>query len=295
MDTSKNALHTYQAMLWFALALGSALAQTGKFVANKHFLDDLAPLQTAWATMTGSLLFLLPVQAFLGIPQLEEGFWTALAVGIIVNSTTIVLVMRALNTTDVGLVAPLLTFSPVFLLLTAPFLLGEIPTVAGLAGILLVLTGAYVINSTDAPSMLAPITRIWTDPGQRYILFAAMLWAVSSAYFKLGMQASSTFFYLTCFQLGVAVVLTTALLILRKEFATPSTTAILGLTQAAALLFQWSSAMLTQVVYALSVKRFSAPFSVIAGNTVFQEEHLATRLAGAFLMVIGAIAIGLYG
>ena len=53
---------------------------------------------------------------------------------------------KALKKLDLSLAIPLLSFTPIFMLLSSFILLGEFPSLLGILGMILVVSGIYVLN-----------------------------------------------------------------------------------------------------------------------------------------------------
>jgi len=114
-------------MLWVLLALLTALFESAKDILSKERLRQADEYLVAWAWRCFALPFLLPPLLLLPFPPLDRGFWGALLVSGSLNAVTAVLYMKALKASDLSLTVPMVAFSPLFLLLTSPLLLGEMP------------------------------------------------------------------------------------------------------------------------------------------------------------------------
>jgi uncharacterized membrane protein len=49
------------------------------------------------------------------------------------------------------------------------------------------------------------------------------------------------------------------------------------------------------VPYVITVKRLSLFFSVLFGGFLLHEQQIRGRILGAFIMILGAVMIGLWG
>jgi uncharacterized membrane protein len=93
-----------------------------------------------------ALLFLLFVLIFIELPGLGKKYWFALLINGSLNVVTTILYMKAIKHSGLSCVISLVAFMPLFLLLTSPLMVGELPTFFGLIGILLIVVGSYVLN-----------------------------------------------------------------------------------------------------------------------------------------------------
>jgi len=279
--------------MWVVLALSAALFDGVKHIAAKHLTRSFDSLTLAVSTSFVIVLVTLPLVLIVGVPEIGEGYLSALIITGVVNAITLFLVMKALSLTDLSLVTPLYGLSPVFLLFTSPFFLGEVPSFSGLAGVLMVVLGAYSLNFKSNLS-LEPLREILNNKGQRLILLVTILWAFSSNFYKIGMQNSSFLFFVFSLNVCITIILLPVLvkhggvrsLLQNAKYLFP-----LGALSAVVSLFQWSAANLGMLVYVLSIKRASVLLSVLAGKVIFQEENVRQRLLASLVILLGVTVI----
>jgi len=185
--------------MWPLLALSGAVAQAAYSTGVKVLLRRVSPYLVAGASFlpASGVLFLLSY--LLGFPVLWEGFLSAVAATVAINVVATVLSYRALAVSDLSLCLPMLAFTPVFLLLTSFFILGEVPSAAGILGICLVAAGSYLL-AAKGPGVLAPLRTLSRDTGVRMMLAVAFLYSISVNYDKVVVETSNPVF-------GSAVVL----------------------------------------------------------------------------------------
>jgi len=185
-------------MFWFAFALVGALSQAGYNLAVKVLLRTVRPLPLAGFSFLSGSLVLFAVSFMTGIPDTGPGLLPAVAVTVAINIGATVLFYRALVTTDLSLSVPMLAFTPVFLILTSFLILGEIPSPAGAAGILLVATGAYLLNleyrDGSSCSLTGPFLRLRRDRGIQAMLLVSFLYSISVNYDKRVVEESDPVF-----------------------------------------------------------------------------------------------------
>lgn len=167
-----------------------------------------------------------PVWASLAAPT--PCFALSVFFNALLNALVSLLMNRALQLSDIGLAVPFLSFTPVFLLLLAPLLLGELPSAPGALGVLLVTAGGFVLAHTTrharepasvlpgpggegnggggaygasspggegaASSVLPPLLRRPPRPislrGPLLMLGVAFVWAFTSMIDKVGVQCA---------------------------------------------------------------------------------------------------------
>ena len=94
---------------------------------------------------------------------------------------------RALRCGELSLVLPLTTPSPLVLLGSGWWLLGEKPGPLALAGVLLLVLGALWLGRTDDDPR-----GLWAAPGAGWMVLVALLWGVGAGLDKLGVRAAGT-------------------------------------------------------------------------------------------------------
>jgi drug/metabolite transporter (DMT)-like permease len=180
-------------------------------------------------------------------------------------------------------------------------LLGEVPTAFGMAGVLLILAGSYIVVDT-APGQRpgGAFLRFFSDRGVQLRLAALACSATEAVFLKHAILRGSPEVAFLCWSVLGLPVAAAGVLILRRDaigeellrfrrhwrtyfwlaFAT-------GLMQLATLLTFGA----LQVGYSLALFQLSTLISVFLGSRYFGERDIRRRLLGAGVMVAGAILI----
>lgn len=285
-------------MLWLLCAFLTALCESLKDVVMKKSLGDANEYVVAWAWVFFSLPFLLPAVWYQGIPPLGEQFWLALGCGGGLNFIAFILYVKALKYGDLSLTVPMIAFSPLFLLLTAPLVLGEFPTVWGMLGVLLVVVGSYLLNLREKhKGYLAPYRALLSETGPRMMLGVALIWGIATTIDKVGLQNSAPVFWVAALN-GVLMVALTPVMLnqpgslgqVQRHF---KALVLIGFLAALAALFQMFAVAMTLVAYVIAIKRTSTLMSVAWGYLFFGEAGLSERIAGAVVMLAGILCMTL--
>lgn len=284
-------------MVWFIFAVFTALFESLRDITSKRSLRNVDEYAAGWAHRFFATMFLAPVLLLTGIPAIGGGFWTALLVGVSMNIVATVLYMRALKRSDISLSVPIAAFTPLFLLVTSPFMVGEFPAPLGLAGILLIVAGSYVMNLKERHrGHFEPLKALFREEGPRLMLIVALIWGVTSNIDKIGLRNSSPVFWAISVSALSSVAL--AMLMLHKDGRRSKQVRTniralvpIGFFSALMLVFQTTAMSLTLVSYVISIKRTSAAISVAMGHFLFGEKNVGERLIGTLVMISGAILI----
>lgn len=303
-------------MFWALLSGIGACTNAAYFIANKKFLERLDPYSLAASGFLFTALFLFVLSLHHGIPALGPEFLFAAIATTALNVIGTILTFRALSSSDISLSIPMLSFTPLFLMGTAAFMLGEYPSLAGICGILIIVAGSYILNTQAEHERLTdPFRAMISHPGVMGMLVVAFLYAIAINYDKMVVLNSDVYFGpgFVVFLIGMSFAVMVGagrygLLPSILHNPAPAAEIKPGMTPAS-----WSylagagvltgflitieavaiySAYLVQIVpYVIAIKRMSIILIVLYGTIIFREKEIVRRLAGAGLMVLGAVLI----
>ncbi len=283
-------------MLWVFYSLLSAFSWATADVFTKKIskVDDYILMLARFLYASPFVLLLL---FFIPIPKLESGFWSVLGFAIVVEVLAWILYIKSIRSAQLSLVAPFLSLTPVFLVFTSFVILGELPSFAGFFGILMIVVGAYILNLKSInKGILEPFKSIFKEKSCIYMIVAAFLFSISANLGKiLILKSSPLFFSAIYFPLLIIPFLIIVYFTSRKKIvqlkSNFSNLFFSGLFFGLMAIFNFLALQLVIVPYMISIKRTSSIFSVLYGHFLFKEENIKKRLAGALVMLIGAILI----
>src|SRR3990167_9024482 len=173
-------------MLWVIYSLLSAFTFSTADAFTKKASDGIdRNILTLSRFLYGAPIALLML-FFAQIPRIDAGFWSVMAVIIPLEILAWILYIKAIRESQLSLVAPIISFTPVFLVATSFLIIGELPSLSGLAGILLVASGAYILNfKTLRHGIFDPITSIFREKSSLYMLIVAFLFSITSTLSKI--------------------------------------------------------------------------------------------------------------
>ncbi|NOQ24314.1 MAG: EamA family transporter [Bacteroidales bacterium] len=287
-------------MTWIFFAFLTAIFRSLTDVAGKFGLKNMDEYIVAWALNFFALPILLPLLFFIEIPEITSGFWLAIFVSGTLNIATAILYLKAIKIADLSLVIPLSTFTPLFLLITSPIIVGEFPTIFGLIGIFLIVFGSYILNiKKRKDGFLAPFKALLSNKGAQIMLLVAFIWSITSNFDKIGLQHSSPVFYGIAVNVFITIGITPIVFIKSRKNLNqiPKNLKSLipvGIFHGFMMLFHMIAISMTLVAYLISIKRTSAVISVLFGVIIFKEKGLKERILGAIIMIIGVLCITLF-
>jgi len=304
---------------WLLLAAAAAVLYALHGAWTKRITRELSRLSATWALFAFSFPLLAGYLAVRGVPVVEAGFWPALAANLVLYPLSMYLFVSAMRKGDLGLTYPLLALTPVLIVPVEWTLLGDTPRLQGMAGILLVIAGVYLLNfRREDASLLAPFRAVARDPGARRGLAVAVLWAVGGTVDRVAVVNSSAAFYGTVITgslalLGLAPLAWTGAFSGASEPASGPERAgaahgaslltaragglllVQGLLYGLMFLFQMEALRLSLAAYVITIKRTGTLLSVLLGWAFFEEGLVRKRLVGAAVIVAGVALVALGG
>lgn len=284
-------------LLWFLLSLLTAIFVATSDALSKLALRDCNAETVAWVRWAFALPFLLCFLPFIDIPQLDWQFWVIVFFAIPLEITAIILYMQAIKVSPLSLTIPFLALTPVFLILASFFLLGELPDESGIAGILLIAGGAYLLNIEKfREGIWAPLKVIKNEKGSLLIIVVAFIYSITASLGKMAILHSSPLFFAIFYTFLLTLFLAPFVWLRRKKEkqgvkVKPLLFVMIGLTYALMLICHFWAVSLIEVAYMISIKRTSMLFSVFYGWLLFREENIRQRLAGSTIMATGVALI----
>ncbi len=287
-------------MLWLVIAT-RVLANPCSNALQKVLAGrGLGPLWVIGLTHVGLSVAVLPWLLIQPLP-LASGFWWNVSLSALLATVANTLIVVAVHRADLSLVGPVNSFKPVVSLLPGWLLLGERPTVAGAAGIALVIGGSCLLNPPQPGSGSRSFERLFRDRGVQIRLAALVPSAVEAVFLKRALahgDALAVFAWWSVLCVPgvlVALLLTrgfrhgTRQLALAQSAWLPTTGLILttGLMQSCTVVtLAWM-----QVGYSLALFQISSVVLVLIGWGWFGERDFARRLGGSLVMAAGAAVI----
>lgn len=287
-------------MLGFLLAFGTAISEALKDVTSKHNLHHIDEYTAAFSMHLVQSLLLIPVVAYLGPEILTGRFLWALLASSILQLGVILLYFKAIKRSEISVTLPLITLTPLFMLITSPIMIGEFPSKLGLGGILLIVAGTYISNMSEDPKkVFAPFVSLVKNQGSRYMLLVAFIWSITANIDKIGVEETSPVFW--AFSKDF-VILFYLLPILLKKSTNPWLQIknrkwpllSVGFFKTTSVLAQMFAIQYILVPYVISIKRSSAVFIILYAFLFLNErKNIRNRIIGIIVIMFGLYIIAI--
>lgn len=285
--------------MWILYAILNPFADAARNVFSKKASNKVDSLLVSWFNNSVPLILFTPVLFFVEL-KFNSQFFIAITISGVINIAASILYHRAISKGDISVVVPMLSFTPLFLLIVSPIVVGEFPDAAGLTGILCIVFGSYILNVSIAEKgFFEPLKSLVRNKGTRYMLIVSFIWSISSNFDKVGITASSPMQYIFFINLFVAAGLTIFVSSKGKLKLEPlklewKNLLMVGIFTSAGFFFHMNALSLTLVAYVIALKRTAGMISVGLGYFFLGEENIKERLLGSAIMFIGILLIVLF-
>jgi len=284
--------------MWFALALGAALAQAGQFAVVKGRGRRLHPFVIMLGTQVLGLAAWTVVTRVSGASFAAPWRLAGWVIAAVVLATVMnYLLARASASGDLSILAPLLAIAPLVSILPDWLFTGTLPRGIGWLGVAVTVLGTITLSRGGTRGF--DLRRLFTREDALCALGAAVTFGFLAAIDRrvtreVGVSAYITAIYLCQAPLTVLLLRVRHPGVLTAAAATPGVALTLVLHAAfasASIAMQLTALMLAPVAYVNSVRQLSTVFTVLLGRVLFGEPGLRHRLAGAVLMGAGAAVL----
>lgn len=277
------------------LVVAASVASSGFDLFRKVLVKHLAPVPMVFLLATASVPLFGAAVLFGEPAEVRTAYWLPALGSAALNVVANLTFLEAVRISPLSVTVPLLSLTPVFTALLGFAVLGERPAPLDVAGIVLVVAGAFWLNAgtekVEARSFLS-------QPGAWLMAGTALLLSLAIPLDKLAVGRASPPFHGLVLTAGIALG-TLAVLIVQKRWGElaglrhgwlPFVLALVASTLA--LGFQLVALKLMLVSLIETLKRgIGNLLAVILGRAVFGEAVTPGKLGAALLMAAGVALI----
>lgn len=291
-------------MPWYIFAFCSAILQALYLAVTKKALKSIDKNVFAVLTFFCCSIILFFLSFSKGFPQVNNYFYYFIFLIAIFQFFVAEFSFKALKCSDLSLVVPMLSFTPVFLIGTSFFILHEIPSYFGFLGIFLIFIGSYLLNfEKNQEDILSPFKNIFKNKGVFYMFVAAIMLSFQLTFIKLAVLSSDKIFSSFASYALIALFFGIKLIASKKAYKDKhyflpqfyGYIFLSGIVLATSAIFFNVAISIQDLSYVTAIKRFSVLIGVLFGFLFFREKNFKQRLLASFIMVVGALFIVLKG
>ncbi|MBT4166053.1 EamA family transporter [archaeon] len=290
-------------MTWYLLALTSALFSASAAILEKKILfkEKALAFSTLFAIL--NLIIAIPFFFFITFSAITTAALITLFIKSILGTLAFLCVMLGIKNLELSKALPLLVLTPGLVAIGALIFLNESLTNLEILGMLLLLSGTYILQLKQNQKFLDPFKNLTKTKGNKYIILALLLFTITSILdkallknFKLPINAFMGFQHLF-----LAIIFLTILILSgkTKQIKSPikNSFKIILLLSLITIIYRYTqiqAVKIAPVALVLSIKRISVFFAVIIGGKLFQEHNLLKRTIATAIMIVGAVLVILY-
>src|SRR5690606_8134909 len=287
-------------MIGFLLAFGTAISEALKDIASKYNLHHIDEYTAAFSMHLVQTLLLLPIILYLGIEHMSARFLFTLLASSVLQLWVILLYFKAIKRSELSVTVPLLTLTPLFMLLTSPIIIGEFPSALGVVGIVFIVVGTYISNIGEDPKKIfEPFVSLLRDQGSRYMLLVAFIWSVTANLDMIGVEETSPLYWAFTKDLVILIYLIPIMMWKsNKPFKQIShrkwPLLMVGFVMSTSRVMQMFAIQFILVAYVISIKRPSSVFIILFAFFYMNEKrNVMNRMIGiiTILLGLGVIAV----
>lgn len=293
---------------WLIFALLAAVFTALRGIFGKKVMEHEHALEYGASQSVISLVFLLIALPFFWM-NLPWQYWLVAYVTSVVFTAGNLYYLKSIRHSELSSTIPLMNLSPLFLLVIAYLLLGEEPSVSSVIGVLLLLSGTYVLQmgtSKHKHGLLYPFKKLAKSRYPLYMVFAMLIYSFTATMEKgivntdVIITMSDVIFLFILIRIFVSL----NYIILEwikhgfpemlKDLKT-DTMGLLGssVTSLLSIFFHYlalgSPGALVSLI--VPVKRLSTLMSTLVGGTFFHEQHLKAKIIACAIMLAGVVLI----
>lgn len=287
-------------MIGFFLALGTAISEALKDITSKYNLHHIDEYTAAFSMHLVQSLLLFPLVFYFGFEAMSPRFLWTLFISSLLQLWVILLYFKAIKRSRLSVTVPLITLTPLFMLLTSPIMLGQFPNAMGLAGIVLVVAGTYISNIKDEQkNIFAPFASLVENQGSRYMLLVAFIWSITSNLDKIGVEETSPVYWAFAKDFVILLYLIPILIIKSKKPVQQISNRkwplfSVGFFRFTSVVTQMYAIEFILVPYVISIKRASTAFIILFAFFYMDERmNFRNRMIGIIIILTGLLGIAI--
>ncbi len=285
---------------WFLFALASALFSAAAAIGQKKVLKEVDALLFSFLLSFFNVLIVSVIISIKGLPLLTTTEVLILFGKTILGAFAFLFVMMSIKNFQLSSVLPILAFTPAFVALVAFVFLNEIPSLFEIIGMGLMILGIYILESGER-DLLVPLKEMFTKSKSKYVVYALLLFTISSVVDKLliGHYKVKPIDFIVLQQIFFFIIFGGMILSIREKresikLVSMNIFPLIILISFFTIIYRFLyifSLKEGEVALALSVKRLSVLFAVIASKKLLGEGNTFRKAVATIFILVGGYII----
>ncbi len=296
-------------MAWIYLSLAAAFFYAFRYIIIKKHLSSCDTAVITFAARFFGALFITPALFFIQIPAGASSplFWKTILATSSLTGIASMMQFHSIKKHDISSSLPFLSFVPLFMVFFVYIIFGELPDPRAAAGIIFLCGGAFIINRAALPPSSGAPERALA-PGAVLFFLASIILGLTTALDRLAIvEAGAGGLAYTIFWNAFSALLFSLIFLDAKnrrayisQISSHTGAFVLqGLFGIAAfasqmLAVEYARDVSANVIYVKTLTLLQLFIGVVFGITMFGEKNAGRKVAGALIMLSGAIIITLF-
>ncbi|MBK7629953.1 MAG: EamA family transporter [Ignavibacteriales bacterium] len=289
-------------MMWFLVAMISALLSAFAAITQKKVLFNLGALEFSFLLSLVNFIFSIPFFFFIDYSTINSINLSILFVKSIIGVAAFLCVMISLKNLEISNALPLLALTPGLVAFFAFIFLSESLKSIEVLGLLFLIAGTFILESKNIKEILSPSQLFKKSKYHKFIILALFLFTASSILDKvLLIKLNLSPVSITAFQhIFFALLFSITFLVFKRKEEVSSVNvkkdqlgwiALISVLTIGYRYTQIAAVSLASVALVLAIKRTSVFWATVIGGKLFNDKDLVKRSIAAVLIIIGTILI----
>ncbi|GAB4290703.1 MAG: hypothetical protein Kow0083_03620 [Methylophaga sp.] len=281
------------------VVLGRTLFSAFANVFQKKLTHQgLHPFFIVFASYVVLAVICLPLLWSFNAFQLSSSFWFNIFYAALLDMAGTLFLVMSLSKTDLSVFGPLNAYKVVISMLLALLFLGEVPSLQGFLGVVVIVAGSYFLFPPK--SLHGGFWQLFMQKGVQCRFLSILLFSIGTlplknAVIEGGPLPATVFWCL----LGLPLAGLTQALFVRDNFNADMARAknqVYPLIYLGCLIFlmQYMTMLVFSrllIAYSLALFQLSMVLQVFLGYRIFNEKHVMRRLAACLVMISGCLLV----
>ena len=283
------------------IVLGRVVASAAANVFQKKFTHQgLHSLFIVMLSYMALAAISLPLLILVNHSAIDDRFWINILLAALLDMAGTLFLVLSLSKTDLSVFGPLNAYKVVFSMLLALIFLGEVPSLQGFSGVMIILLGSFLLFPPAASSSSNRLWYLLRQRGVQYRFLSILLFSVGTLPLKnavLSGGALATTLYWCLFGLPLSVCLYYWFGGKRWQMdwqaAKQHRSHFIWLGSFIFLMQYTTMLVFSQlmVAYSLALFQLSMVLQVFLGYRIFHEKHILRRLSACGVMIAGCLLV----
>jgi drug/metabolite transporter (DMT)-like permease len=232
--------------------------------------------------------------------HLSPSFWINVLLAALFDVGGWMFMVMSLAKTDLSIFGPLNAYKVIISMLFALVFLGEVPTLQGFAGIMIIVAGSFLLLPPSTGAAQNRLAQLWLDRGVQARFLSILLFSIGTVFLKGSLEHSGpleTLIFWSLFGLPLILLanafLTTERLADNIKNSQPHVLPIAAAGLTVFVMQYLTLVLLSQmlIAYALALFQLGMLLQVFLGYRIFNEPDLLRRLMASLVMIAGSLLV----